>query len=121
MINQMDQDRLSNSTKKSVVVRSFGGAGGAEIYPKLEKLIKKKPTTIILHVGTNDSTTKTPEAILDDLYTLRRFIEAQISGIKVILSSPIIRVDNSKANLTVRRLVEKMKLSHTDCLGSIHK
>ena len=120
MINQMDQVRLCNSTKKSVVVRSFGGAGVSEMYPKLEKLLKKKPSTIILHVGTNDSTTKTPEVILDDLLNLRHYIEAKIPGIKVILSSPIIRVDNAKANATVRRLVEKMKLSHTDCLINVN-
>ena len=89
------------------------------MYPKLEKLLKKKPSTIILHVGTNDSTTKSPEVILDNLLTLRHYIEAQIP-VKVVMSSPIIRVDNAKANATVRRLVEKMKLSHTDCLINVN-
>ena len=120
MINQMDQVRLSSSTKKSVVIRSFGGAGVNEMYPKLENLLKKKPSTIILHVGTNDSTSKSPEVILENLLTLRHFIEAKIPGIKVIMSSPIIRVDNAKANVTVRKLVEKMKLSHTDCLINVN-
>ena len=57
MINQMDQKRLSVITKK---VRSFCGAGVYEIYAKLDGILKKKPSNIILHVGTNEQTIKMP-------------------------------------------------------------
>ena len=55
MINQMDEDRLSNNPKRSVKVRAFGGFGINEIYSKLDSLFKKKPSRIIIHLGTNDA------------------------------------------------------------------
>ena len=51
------------STKKTGKARSFGIA---EIYSKLDSLLKKKPSNIIVHVGTNDSVNKTSATILDD-------------------------------------------------------
>ena len=53
MRNQMDGTRLSISRKKTVKVRSRGGADVNEIYPKLVGLRKKKTSNIILYVGTN--------------------------------------------------------------------
>ena len=81
MINQMEQERLSKSTRKSVVVRSFGhfvicrGVGVDQKFIRLDKLLKKKPSAIILHVGTNGSLWKTSKTRLDELLKLKHHIE----------------------------------------------
>ena len=120
MINQIDEKRLSTSTKKTVKVRSFGGAGVKEIYPKLGSLLRKKPSNIILHVGTNDSVNKASETILDDLLKLKHHIEQKAPGICVILSCPISRTDNGKARLTILRLVKKIKFSNVNYLCNVN-
>ena len=71
MLNQLDQDRLSTSTNKLVKVRSYGGAGIINIYAKLDGLLKKRPSYIILHVGTNDAVNKSSEIVLNDLLELK--------------------------------------------------
>ena len=77
MINQMDEDRLSNNSKRSVKVRAFGGFRINEIYSKLDSLLKKKPSRIIIHLRTNDGVTRTSQSILDDLLKLKQYIEAK--------------------------------------------
>ena len=110
MVNQMDEDRLSASTKKNVKVRSFGGLNTVSIYPKLEPLLKKKPSKIILHIGTNQAADNTSDIIFNNLLDLKIYIESQLDGVTVILSCPITRVDSTKAKLTVNNLTEKIKL-----------
>ena len=110
MVNQMDEDRLSASTKKNVKVRSFGGLNTVSIYPKLEPLLKKKPSKIILHIGTNQATDNTSDIIFNNLLDLKKYIESHLDGVTVILSCPITRVDSTKAKLTVNNLTAKIKL-----------
>ena len=107
MLNQMDNQRLSSSTKRNIEVRSFGGASINSLYEKLDIILKKKPTTVILHVGTNDSTTTSSDILLDELLKLKHFIESE--NIEVVISCPIMRIDDNKANLTIKRLNEKVK------------
>ena len=114
MINQLDQDRLSVSTNKIVKVMAFGGADINNIYTKIEDLLKKRPKTIILHVGTNDAINNQSKTILEDLLKLKQYIES--NGISVILSCPITRTDNGKARLTILHVIEKMKLLKEKCL-----
>ena len=77
----MDEKRLSVSTKKTV------NAGINENHPKLDSLLKKKPSNIV-HVGTNDSVNKTSATILDDLLKLKLCIELKAPGICVIFIVP---------------------------------
>ena len=49
-----------------------------------DSLLKKKPSNIIVHVGTNDSVNKTSPTILDDLLKLKLCIEQKAPGICVM-------------------------------------
>ena len=109
MVNQMNKVRLTRSTKKIVKVRSFGGFGVNDIYSKLDALLKKKPSKIVLHLGTNNSVMKTSQSILDDILKLKQIIESTLEGAEVIISCPIIRTDNAKAKLTILKFIEKIK------------
>ena len=53
MINNLDEQRLSTSVKKTVKVRSFPGSTVEQMYKNVGPLLKKKPDVIFLHVGTN--------------------------------------------------------------------
>ena len=46
---------------------------------------------------------------MDDLLMLKHFIENELPGCSVAFSLPITRNDNSKARLTIKHLIEKMK------------
>ena len=110
MLNQMDAEKLSKSTKRNVKVRSFRGAKVIDMYAKLHILLRKKPSTIILHVGTNDTTSLPSHAIVDELLKLKNYIDSELAGVSVIISCPITRMDNGKAKLTINRLIGRMEI-----------
>ena len=89
ILNNLEE---SKPTKRNriVKVRVFSGANIEDMY--IMPLIRKKPTCIILHVGTNDSTCKTTDEILSE-----SFIAKHLPNCKIALSQPIIRNDNKKA------------------------
>ena len=105
----MDEVRLSRSTKKIVKARSFGGFRVDDIYSKLDALLKKKPSKIVLHLGRNDTVMKTSQSILDDILKLKQIVESTIECAEVIISCPIIRTDNAKAKFTILKFIEKIK------------
>ena len=109
MVNQLDEERLSKSAKRNVKVRSFGGATINLLYERITPLLKKKPETVILHVGTSDATYKAANAIMDDLLKLKQYIENTLGECNVIFSLPITRTDNKKAQLTIKHLIERTK------------
>ena len=66
----------------------------------LKPLIEKKPDKLILHVGTNNCPYEPSEIIIKKLINLKFKIEQSQPSCKVIISTPIIRFDNAKAQLT---------------------
>ena len=89
-------------------VRSNAGACIDDMYDYLAPLLKKTPSTVILHVGTNDSPDKTAEQIIVELYNLKEHIETIIPNVRVIISTPIIRFDNKDANTTLVKVNEML-------------
>ena len=57
---------------------SIGGARINDMYAKVNQLLKKKPKTIILHVGTNDTISKPSHTISDELLKPKHHIEAEL-------------------------------------------
>ena len=74
MFNQIDKERLCNRTNENLEVRSLGGANIDSLHKHLDKLLKKKPRTVILHVGTNDTTSKTMITVTKELLQLKHYI-----------------------------------------------
>ena len=77
---------------------SFGGAKVKDMYSYLTPLLRKKPSVLILHVGTNDTVSKTSDVILDEILDLKNHVENVVPGINVVISKMIMRSDNIKAN-----------------------
>ena len=68
------------------------------MYGHLVPLLRKKPSNLILHIGTNDAVSKTSNQILDKILDHKKHVENVVPGINVIISKLIIRSDNPKAN-----------------------
>ena len=103
MLAGIEEKRLSGN--RSVKVRIFPSALTHDMYDYLNPLLEKNPNNIILHVGTNNSVKETSKDILNEMLSLKNFIEKLCPTCQVIVSNSIYRSDNKKASLTVKMLM----------------
>ena len=89
---------------KKIKVRSFPGAVVNDLFDYLRPLLKKKPSQVIIHVGTNDANKANAKEITDKLLRLRKFVLSELNECSVILSSPVNRVDSTKQGIVVRNV-----------------
>ena len=109
ILNNLEESKL---TKKNriVKVRAFPGANIDDMYSYIIPLIRKKPTYIIMHIGTNDAAYKSADEILTEILQLKTFIKKHLPSCNIALSQPIIRNDSTKAKETIRNLINKLDL-----------
>ena len=88
------------------------------MYFNLIPLLRKKTAALVLHVGTNNLSNKTSFHIYDKLLNLVHFIEENNPNCHVVLSSPIDRLDDGKAALTIKRLNSLLSESSHDIIDS---
>ena len=98
----MDEKRLS----KNCLVKGHDtrGATLVDINHHIILILKKKLDVIILHVGMNDSVTRTSIEIIDDQLQLKSAITKTLPNCQVILLQPTLWVDDGKAALTIHHL-----------------
>ena len=73
-------------------------------------MLKKKPSNIILHIGSNDAAqNKTSDEIASEMENLKRYIEEALPTVKLFISCPVVRVDNTQANITLRQIDMNLK------------
>ena len=85
-------------TKYKAKVRVNVGARVDDIYDYIAPLLKKIPTNVILHIGSNDSVDKSANQIYSEIVNLKSYIKKVLPKVNVILSCPVIRADNISAN-----------------------
>ena len=107
MLQGLDERKLGKPGTK-VKVRSFLGATVEAMYDYMKPLMRKHPTKIILHIGTNNTPYENSRVVLDKILALKTFIEKSLPNSKVLLSSIINRTDNGKASYTVLKLNEHL-------------
>ena len=95
----------------NVKLRAFKGATVQDMVFNLVPLLNKKPDHVILHIGTNNCTDESSDAVMKRIDELVTFIESKNPTFSITLSTPTIRFDNSKATLTCKHLTEKIKNS----------
>ena len=95
MLNGLDETKLRNCK-----VRVYPGSSVEDMHYNITPLLRKQPSTVILHVGTNNTTRDNSHQIIEKLVNLKRFIVSQIPGVKLIISSLIRRYDDRNAQLT---------------------
>ena len=108
MLNQMDEVRLSRGNIK-VKVRCHGGCTIKCMYSHLPSMINLKPEYIMLHIGTNDCTSKTSDEVLKELIKLTEHIKYMLPSSSLIISLPTVRADNITANQIIKNFNLKLK------------
>ena len=126
MTNGIDEKRLSKKNS-NVKVRYFNGALVEDMFYNLVPLMRKKPSALILHVGTNNTVSDSSKVILKKINSLISYIKINNPECRIIISQPVRRRDNRKATLTLNNLnklltkldVDKIDNSKFDvsCLG----
>ena len=111
MLAGIDEKRLSR--KFNTKVRSHPGANIDDMLDHIKPYLRKKPKNIVLHVSTNDASNHhvTSEDIFKKLIELKSYINKVDADCKVTFSCPLIRNDNSLANLKIIHLRNKLKTS----------
>ena len=96
-----------------VKVQNFPGANVKDMRHILIPIIRKKPSHLIIHAGTNDAKRLTSKEISDQLLNLKKFVSEQVPDCKVIISATV-RSDDGKASLTVSQLTNHLRQLKTD-------
>ena len=115
VVNGINENRLSKK-HRNVNVFHFSGARIEDINRFIIPIIKKQPDYLILHVGTNDATTNTSKKIVDDFLILKSNISKQLPSYRIVLSKPIIRHDDGKANLMIRNVNKHLSALQSECI-----
>ena len=101
MVNGIEESKLSKT--RHIQVQPIPGGIIEDIQQNLKDLLHEDLETVIIHAGTNNATTDTPQMIVDKLITLKQNIEGSLPKNRVIISNLIARTDNTKANSIIRR------------------
>ena len=80
------------SRTKQVKVHTFPGATTTDMQDFLIPLIKKEPKEILLHIGTNDLRSSTPQEVFSNINGLVKMVTSK--GIKCSVSGIIVRNDS---------------------------
>ena len=70
------------SQKRKVKVKRFPGANVRDMHDNIKPILRHKPEYIILHVGTNDAISLSPNEILDKILELKKVIEERTKTVK---------------------------------------
>ena len=119
MLNQMDERRLSCNTM-DVKIQCHGGCTINCMYSHLQKMFRDRPDYILLHIGSNDCTSKISDTVLHEYKMLTEYINNKLPDAKLITSLPIVRADCFRANAIQTNFkfklhgLEFMRLDHSN-------
>ena len=75
-----------------------------DMFENLKPLMRKKPSMLILHMGTNNTVSESSKVILEKIKSLISHIKISNPEGRIIISQPVRRTDNGKATLTLNNL-----------------
>ena len=104
----------SRLKKYNAKIRPFPGATVDDMFDYLVPLLKKEPTYIVLQIGSNDSPSKTGDEIANEISNLKAFIYKTLPNVRIFILCPVIRIDNIKANNTLRELDMILRNTYKD-------
>ena len=116
IVSGIEENRISRQWRK-VKVKSFPGATIEDMYDHIKPLLKKCPKNIILYIGTNNTVHDTSRIVLDNILSLKVFVEKALPDCNVCISNLTLRTDNAKASLTVNNInqhLSKLQLEIID-------
>ena len=117
IINGVIEERISKKDRP-VKVRNFSGATVGDMEHHLIPIIQKKPSNIILHVGTNDAKNLPSRIVLDDLSKLKALVKDSLPTCKVFISTPTLCTDDGNAQITVSQLTKHLSELKIDTVNN---
>ena len=109
ILNNLKESKLTEKNRV-VKVRAFPGSNIQDMFSYIVPLLRKRPSYLILHIGTNDAAYKPVDDILNELIKLKTFISEQLPTCKIVISQPTTRNDNLKAKVTINHLINKLDI-----------
>ena len=110
MLRGIDEKKMSKNG--FVKVRCFPGSTISDLqWHSMQPLISKRPSTVVIHVGTNDAGIKgaTADKIIDKLLELKKEIETKLPEATVVISTPLKRNDKVGAGQIIETLNKKIR------------
>ena len=108
MIKFIDARKLRHSTNMKIAVKTFPGARTEDMMHYVKPTLNKQPNQLIIHVGTNDLSSKTPTEIVKSIAALGDAFKTEDPKIDLTFSEVIARNDEKaladKVNLVNQRL-----------------
>ena len=104
------------SRRKTIKVRTLPGALINDMKFFAVPLLKKKPDKVIMYVGTNDAPHFTPDEIFKNMKELRLLIQKMLPSAKIIISSPVIRVDKTNSDISNKKFISLLNYTDWDCI-----
>ena len=117
IINGVIEERI-NKKDRAVKVQNFPGATVADMEHYLIPIIQKKPSNIILHVGKNNAKNLPSRTVLDNLLKLKALVKDSLPTCKVFISTPTLRTDDGKAQITVSQLTKHLLQLKVDTVNN---
>ena len=106
ILNGVIEERINKDGP--VTVRNFPGATVADMEHYLIPIIQEKASSIILRVGTNDAKNLPSPTVLHNLLKLEALVKDSLSTCKVFISTPTLRTDDGKAQITVSQVTKHL-------------
>ena len=94
MLKFIDTRRLRNGTNKKLAVKTFPGAKVDDMIHYVKPTLMKHPKEVIMHVGTNDISTKSPTEIIKSVSALGEAIMTEDPAIDLTFSEVVLRNDD---------------------------
>ena len=123
IVKNLDGRKMAR--KKNVKVRSFPGATTSDMTDFVKPIIRKKPESVILHVGTNDLKSNPEAQIADNIIELANSIRNQ--QINCVISLLTYRKGNIwNSGKTVNKIVKRkseelgIRIIENDNINSSH-
>ena len=104
MLGGIEERRLRNTK-----VRAHPGATIEDLHYHITPYLRKKPTNIICHIGTNNARSDPSDVIVEKLTKLKEYILSKCPTTKIIFSSLIRRLDNVDAARVVNETNAKLQ------------
>ena len=113
MLFGIEERKLRNAK-----VRMHPGASIEDMYHHLGAHLRKKPSNILLLVGTNNCTSDDYNVVIEKILALREFIHSRIPNCGVYFSTLIKRYDDRVAEKTVNLVNEKLRSTEINYMNN---
>ena len=89
-------------TEKNKVCFSPGSTT-KDMLDYIKPLLKKSPDNVILHIGTNDAVNNPLKTVLENILSLKQFIETLLTNTRACVYNLIIKTGDRKVTLTTNK------------------